>query len=112
MVGPTDLQTFYVASPTADLIFHAESASEVWFPTSSVFYADDGTIISPIGLGRGAIYTVQSVIHFAYPEPVATGHRRPGTATGQRAALHPAAALLPAGSGPGRSGHRRGDHDL
>ena len=60
VVGPTDLQTFYVTSSTADLIFHAESASEVWFPTSSVFYADDGTIVSPIGLGRGARSTPSS----------------------------------------------------
>ncbi len=65
--GPTDLQTFYVLSPTADLIFHAESASEVWFPTPSVFYSDDGAIVSPIGLGRGAIYTVQSVVDSSTP---------------------------------------------
>ena len=60
--GATDLQTFYVASSTADLIFHAESASELWFPTSSVFYSEDGTIVSPIGLGRGAVYTVESLV--------------------------------------------------
>ena len=59
----TDLQTFYIASSTADLVFHAESAYELWFPTSSVFYSEDGTIVSPIGLGRGAIYTVQSVVN-------------------------------------------------
>jgi transglutaminase-like putative cysteine protease len=67
VVGPTDLQTFYVTASTADLIFHAESASEVWFPTPSLFYSADGTIVSPIGLGRGAIYTVQSVVNSASP---------------------------------------------
>ncbi len=67
VVGPTDLQTFYVTTSTADLIFHAESASEVWFPTPSLFYSADGTIVSPIGLGRGAIYTVQSVVYSGTP---------------------------------------------
>jgi transglutaminase-like putative cysteine protease len=60
--GRTDLQTFYVTTSTADLIFHAESASELWFPTSTVFYSEDGTIVSPIGLGRGAVYTVESTV--------------------------------------------------
>src|SRR6185437_8925427 len=46
--GVPDLQTFYVAGSTADLVFHAESASELWFPSSKVFVADDGTIVSPI----------------------------------------------------------------
>ncbi len=62
VTGATDLQTFYITSSTADLIFHAESASEVWFPTPSIYYSADGTLVSPIGLGRGAIYTVQSVV--------------------------------------------------
>ena len=30
--GQSDLQTFYVESSTADLVFHAESAGELWFP--------------------------------------------------------------------------------
>jgi transglutaminase-like putative cysteine protease len=66
-VGLTDLQTFYVAKSTPDLVFHAESARELWFPTSTVFYSDDGTIVSPIGLGHGAIYTVESVVSSASP---------------------------------------------
>jgi hypothetical protein len=60
--GAMDLQTFYVASPTADLVFHAETATELWFPTSTVFFSNDGTIVSPIGLGHGAIYTVESAV--------------------------------------------------
>ena len=66
-IGQADLQTFYIASPTADLVFHAESAYQLWFPTSTVFYSDDGTLVSPIGLGRGAIYTVESVVNAATP---------------------------------------------
>jgi transglutaminase-like putative cysteine protease len=65
--GRLDLQTFYVQSSTADLVFHAESAAEIWFPTSKVFFSDDGTIVSPIGLGRGAIYSVESQVNTASP---------------------------------------------
>jgi protein-glutamine gamma-glutamyltransferase len=61
-LGQPDLQTFYVASSTADLVFHAESAGELWFPTSTVYSGDDGTVVSPIGLGRGSIYTVESQV--------------------------------------------------
>lgn len=58
--GAPDLQTFYLAGTTADLVFHAETASELWFPSSRVFVAEDGTIVSPLGLGNGSIYTVES----------------------------------------------------
>ena len=50
--GQSDLQTFYVDSPTADLVFHAESADELWFPAGKLYVAADGTIVSPIGLGH------------------------------------------------------------
>ena len=63
--GPTDLQTFFVSSSSPDLVFHAETAHEVWFPTSSLFYSDDGTLVSPIGLGKGAIYSVESDVSTA-----------------------------------------------
>jgi len=66
-LGQSDLQTFYVASATADLVFHAESAVQVWFPTSRVYYSNDGTVVSPIGLGTGAIYTVESQVNEATP---------------------------------------------
>jgi protein-glutamine gamma-glutamyltransferase len=60
--GQSDLQTFYVVGSTANLVFHAQSANELWFPSSTVFYSDDGTIVSPIGLGKGAIYSVESEV--------------------------------------------------
>jgi len=66
-LGQTDLQTFYVVGSTANLVFHAQSADELWFPTSKVFYSEDGTIVSPIGLGKGAIYSVESDV--AAPTP-------------------------------------------
>ena len=65
--GQSDLQTFYVANPTANLVFHAESASELWFPAGKVYVADDGTIVSPLGLGTGSIYTVDSQVSTATP---------------------------------------------
>jgi hypothetical protein len=60
--GQLDLQTFYLQGTTADLVFHAESAAQIWFPTSKVFFSNDGTIVSPIGLGPGAIYSVESQV--------------------------------------------------
>ena len=66
-IGQSDLQTFYVAGATADLVFHAESAHELWFPTAKVYVAGDGTIVSPIGLGSGSIYTVESQVSTATP---------------------------------------------
>jgi transglutaminase-like putative cysteine protease len=66
-LGQADLQTFYVTSSTADLVFHAERADQLWFPTSSVFFSADGTIVSPIGLGKGAIYTVESQVDSPTP---------------------------------------------
>ncbi len=66
-VGQSDLQTFYLVGSTADLVFHAESASEVWFPKSELFVSDDGTVVSPIGLGSGAIYSVDSIVSSPTP---------------------------------------------
>ena len=59
-LGQPDLQTFYVLSSTANLIFHAQSAEELWFPSPTVYYSEDGTLVAPIGLGKGAIYSVDS----------------------------------------------------
>ena len=61
--GQTDLQTFYVVQPSPNLVFHADSAHEVWFPTHDLFVSNSDSIISPIGLGPGAIYTVESYVH-------------------------------------------------
>ena len=65
--GQSDLQTFYVSSATANLVFHAESANEVWFPSGKLYVAGDGTIVSPLGLGSGSIYTVDSQVSTATP---------------------------------------------
>ena len=60
--GQSDLQTFYVVNSTANLVFHAQSATELWFPSSKIYDSADDTIVSPIGLGKGAIYSVESEV--------------------------------------------------
>ena len=45
-----------------NLVFHADNAHEVWFPTHDLFVSDHDSIVSPIGLGPGAIYTVESFV--------------------------------------------------
>jgi protein-glutamine gamma-glutamyltransferase len=65
--GQSDLQTFYVETSTANLVFHAESAGELWFPAGDVYVGADGTIVSPIGLGSGSVYTVDSQVNGATP---------------------------------------------
>lgn len=58
--GPEDLQTFSLARASANLIFHAGAAAEVWFPARTLFVGGDGTVVSPVGIGAGAVYTVES----------------------------------------------------
>lgn len=67
-----DLQTFYIEASTANLVFHAESADELWFPAPRVFFSNDGTIVSPIGLGKGAIYSVASQVQAPTPHQLQT----------------------------------------
>ena len=57
-----DLQTFYVVQSSPNLVFHADIAHEVWFPTHDLFVSAHDSIVSPIGLGPGAIYTVESYV--------------------------------------------------
>ncbi len=58
--GQSDLQTFYMAQPSPDLIFHADDVAEVWFPARDIYLSGHDTLVSPIALGPGAIYTVRS----------------------------------------------------
>jgi protein-glutamine gamma-glutamyltransferase len=61
--GHPDLQTFYVVQSSPNLVFHADTAHEVWFPTHDLFVSNSDSIVSPIGLGPGAIYTVESYVN-------------------------------------------------
>jgi len=59
--GQSDLQTFYMAQSSPNLIFHADDAADIWFPARDIYISGNDTIVSPIALGPGAIYTVRSV---------------------------------------------------
>ncbi|HLN43478.1 MAG TPA: DUF3488 and transglutaminase-like domain-containing protein [Acidimicrobiales bacterium] len=63
-----DLQTFYIVQPSPNLVFHADTAHEVWFPAGELFVSNSDSIVSPIGLGPGAIYTVQSYVDTPSPD--------------------------------------------
>jgi len=69
--GPPDLQTFYVAVDGPNLLFHAPDARQVWFPASHVYADADGTLLSPVAMGAGTVYTVESDVAQATPEQLA-----------------------------------------
>ncbi|HET6965510.1 MAG TPA: transglutaminaseTgpA domain-containing protein [Acidimicrobiales bacterium] len=60
--GRDDLQTFYIKDATANLVFHADNAEQVWFPSDRLYAGRDGSIVSPVGMGKGAIYSVDSMV--------------------------------------------------
>ena len=82
--GASDLQTFYLATSGPDLVFHAESAHEVWFPADDLFLSSDGTVVSPIGLGKGAIYTVESEVSSPSPAEMRQPEGGPALSTTDR----------------------------
>ena len=82
--GTSDLQTFYLATSGPDLVFHAESAHEVWFPADDLFLSSDGTVVSPIGLGKGAIYTVESEVSSPSPAELRQQEGGPALSTTDR----------------------------
>ncbi len=65
--GTPTLQTFYLATYGPNLIFHAANARVVWFPAGHLFVGSDGTVLSPVTMGPGTIYTVQSSVNQASP---------------------------------------------
>jgi len=65
--GTPDIQTFYLSVTGPNLIFHAANANQVWFPSSRLFWAEDGTIRAGTSLGAGTIYTVESLVNTATP---------------------------------------------
>lgn len=79
-----DVQTFYVESDTADLVFHADQAQQVWFPAPELFVGPDDSIVSPIGLGPGAIYTVESSVERPGPADLLGAGVDPRFPTGLR----------------------------
>jgi protein-glutamine gamma-glutamyltransferase len=65
--GQSDLQTFYMAQSSPNLIFHADDVADVWFPARDIYMSGNDTLVSPIALGPGAIYTVRSEVDTAGP---------------------------------------------
>lgn len=65
--GTTDLQTFYIEDATADLVFHADNAERLWLASPRVYVGRDGSIVSPMGMGKGAIYSVESTVSVPTP---------------------------------------------
>ncbi|HXW36117.1 MAG TPA: transglutaminaseTgpA domain-containing protein [Acidimicrobiales bacterium] len=56
-----DLQTFYIAQPGPNMIFHAAEPTEIWFPAGHIYVSSDySTAVSPLAMGAGTIYTVSS----------------------------------------------------
>ena len=107
--GQTDLQTFYVASATADLVFHAESADQLWFPPSTVYYSGRRDHrVADRARAAGAIYTVESRVNNPTPQASSRGRRRGGPPAGDATAATPTCPTRTPRSRPWRSPSRRG----
>ena len=104
--GQSDLQTFYVASPTANLVFHAESAEELWFPAGKVYVAGDGTIVSPLGLGSRVHLHRRFAGEHRHAGATAGGRQPVRAPSGHGAAGSAAAPRLPPRARAGPGGHR------
>ncbi len=59
--GSPDVQTFYLAAGGPNLVFHAATATTVWFPAQRLYVRDD-TILASTSLGPGSVYTVASAV--------------------------------------------------
>jgi len=88
--GQSDLQTFYMAQSSPNLIFHADDAADVWFPAHNIYLSGHDTIVSPIALGPGAIYTVRSVVDTPTPAQLEAVKGTPASTetAGQKKKLH------------------------
>ncbi|MGA2530171.1 MAG: transglutaminaseTgpA domain-containing protein, partial [Acidimicrobiales bacterium] len=58
--GPTNVQTFYVAEPIANLLFATEDPTQVYFPEQRLIIGGDGSMRSTIAMNPGTVYTVIS----------------------------------------------------
>lgn len=67
----TNIQTFYVEQPLANLLFSTEQPTEVYFPASSLIEGADGSLRSTVALTPGTVYTVVSADDQVSPEQLA-----------------------------------------
>jgi transglutaminase-like putative cysteine protease len=79
--GTPDVQTFYLAQPGPNLIFHTDQAQRVYVQSRALFLTGDGTIVSSESMGAGTVYTVLSNDTQASPSDLrrATAPPAPGT---------------------------------
>lgn len=81
--GTTDVQTFYLAESGPNLVFHADNATRVYVESPRLLLTGDGTIVSPLTMGKGTVYTVVSDVNTATPAQLRaatrTSPRAPGT---------------------------------
>ena len=108
--GQGDLQTFYMAQSSPNLIFHADDVTEVWVPARNIYLSGHDTLVSPIALGPGAIYTVRSDVDTptAAQLEAETGTPASTETPAQARQLEGRSAASPSlrpGEGPGREDH-------
>lgn len=60
VVGTTNVQTFYVEQPLANLLFATAQPNEVYFPAHSIVVGADGSLRSTVAMTPGTVYTVVS----------------------------------------------------
>ncbi len=75
--GAEDIQTFYLVQPGPNLVFHADSASQVWFPADRIYVDREGDIRSGTSMGPGSVYTVVSSVDTPTPAQLAAANGPP-----------------------------------
>jgi hypothetical protein len=93
-VGPTNIQTFYVTQPMANLLFATPDPTQVYFPEHSLIVGADGSMRSTIAMTPGTVYTVISADTALSPSELA--RIRPVPPSQVPAALGPDLELPPA----------------
>jgi transglutaminase-like putative cysteine protease len=72
----TNIQTFYVERPLANLLFATDAPTEVYFPARTLAVGNDGSLRTQVALTPGTVYTVVSADEQA-PLSVLATDRRP-----------------------------------
>ena len=66
--GEELVQTFYVQVEQPNIVFTAYQAAQLYFPATGVEVDEYGTVISPLLLEEGMVYSVISRVPVIYPE--------------------------------------------
>ena len=68
LLGAPLVQTYFVQRPGPNLFFSAYKADQLYLPVESAFALSDGTLRSPVELGKGTVYSVVSRAPKVTPE--------------------------------------------